>query len=88
MIDLDNFARRVIQDAMTEGLRSTWERRADEFEAARPKRGDFHGDASRADLLERDRRCAEIAQACRNRASIAEFDDLDLIDEALTKVVA
>lgn len=86
MIDLDRIAYRVVQQAFTDALRWSWEQRADEFEAARPKRGEFHGNATREELLDRDRRLAEIAQACRNRASIAEFQDADLIDRALGEV--
>jgi hypothetical protein len=66
-----SFRRRVIQDAYAEASAAQWRRRAATFEWARPRRGDYPGHASRADLAARDRRLAAIAEACRNRAQLA-----------------
>lgn len=69
--DPQHFAARVLQDALNEGLAKTWERRARAFDAARSRPGDYMGRASQLDVARRDRRLAEIAQACRNRASVS-----------------
>lgn len=70
---LDNFRRRVVQDALAEATRDYWLRRAADFEAARPTRLDYAGRATAADLAEADRRCRETARACR--AAAVETDD-------------
>lgn len=63
-------ARRVVEEALLSALPASWLRRAAAFEAARPRPGDFNGQAGAADLAARDRRCAEAAQACRERAEL------------------
>ncbi len=68
---VENFQRRVVQDAVAEAVAATWRRRADAFEDARPRAEDFHGRASRTDLRERDARLAAVATACRRRATVA-----------------
>ena len=81
---LDHFQRRVIQDALLDGSAAYWRRRAEAFEWARPRPGDFTGRASQAELAEIDRRCVTAAEACRKRAHAAPFDRADfaaLVDE-------
>lgn len=62
---------RVLQDALSEGTAEHWERRAAAFEWARPREGDFHGRATRAELSARWRELTELAAACRARAEVA-----------------
>lgn len=40
---VDHFQRRVIADALLDASATRWLQRADEFEAARPRLGDYHG---------------------------------------------
>lgn len=87
---VDHFRRRVLQDAYAEASAAYWRRRAQQFEAARPRVGDFPGQATAADLADQDARLAASAAACRHRASlgditIAEFNDAleDLVSEAV-----
>ena len=74
------FRRRVLVDALADGLADTWERRAAMFEWARPRPGDNPGRATAADLDAADRRCAAIAEACRHRAELAREHVLDVAD--------
>lgn len=68
---IEQAGRRILQDVFTEGMAAYWERRADEFEDARAKPGDYVPLHSRIDPAERgarDRDLAETALACRRRA--------------------
>ena len=60
--------RRAIQNAIGEALAAAWTRRAEMFDWARPRPGDFIGLATPADLSAADERCAGVALACRNHA--------------------
>ena len=80
---VDHFRARVLQDALTEALRSTWLRRADAFEAAMHKPGDFPGLCSVDQIAANNERLAQKAAACRNHASICVFDDTAAICEHL-----
>jgi hypothetical protein len=59
-----------LQDALTEAIAGYWERRARQWEVAAPCKGDYHGRASRNELLEAWERCQEIARACRRHAAL------------------
>jgi hypothetical protein len=72
--------RRVVQDAMNDALACTWRRRAELFEWARPRPGDFNGNADATELAERDRLLAAQAKACRNKAILLELHILDEIE--------
>lgn len=72
---IDAFQRRVLQDALAEATAIYWRRRADTFEWARPRPGDYFGQATREQLAESDARCAAMARACRTRAAACEVDD-------------
>jgi len=72
--------RRVVQDAMNDALACTWRRRAELFEWARPRPGDFNGNAGAAEMAERDRLLAAQAKACRNKAILLELHILDEIE--------
>ena len=65
-------AARVLTDALAEGTDAYWLRRAEVFELAAPRPGDFNGRATRAELVERAERCRSTAAACRARASLEE----------------
>lgn len=71
----EHFSARVIQDALTEALRSTWLRRAEAFESAIHQPSDFAGLCSIDQIEANNKRLAEKAQACRNHASICLFQD-------------
>lgn len=75
---IDHFQRRVLQDALADGTAAYWRRRAETFEAARPRPTDYHGQATRADLAARDARCREAAEACRKRAGVSLVDDWEV----------
>ena len=82
-----HFRARVLQDALTEALRSTWLRRADAFEAAMHRPGkDFPGRCSVDQIAANNERLAQKAQACRRHASICIFQDHELICEHLKAV--
>ena len=81
---VDHFRARVLQDALTEAMRSYWLRRADAFEAARYRPGiDYPGLATIEAHRAAWRDLTEKANACRNHASIALFDDTAAIYEHL-----
>ncbi len=69
-LDLVQFRDRVLQDALTEATAAYWGRRAEAFQDARPRPGDFTGKATDADLAAADRRCADVARACRAKATV------------------
>lgn len=72
---VDHFRYRVLQDALNEATRSYWLRRAETFEQAKPRLGEFHGQATKAELSARWRSLDEMAKACRNRAALALIQD-------------
>lgn len=76
---LDHFQHRVVQDALNDASAYYWDRRADDFEAARPKPGDYPGKATLADLRAADVRCREAAEACRKRARVAVLDRIGVV---------
>ena len=79
--------RRAIQDALSDGMAVTYERRAAALEWARPVASDFPGRATADHLAERDRRLAAMAAACRHRATLGlSSDDLGLLDVVLDEV--
>lgn len=83
--ELGPFARRVGEEALTTAMPAFWERRAEQLDEARPRRSDFNGRASSAELAERDRRLAEQAAACRAHAEVLRmFPD----EEAVVELVA
>jgi hypothetical protein len=75
--DLEHFQYRLVRDAINEASAAYWLRRADEFEAARPQIGDFHGSASRENLRSRFERLTAIAEACRNRSRVCELTEVE-----------
>lgn len=65
---LDHFAQRLIRDAFNEATAAYWLRRAEQFEAARPKPGDYFGQATREEVRAQYDRLTMTAHACRARA--------------------
>lgn len=61
---------RIVQDCMTTASAAGWRRRAETFEQAAPRPGDFPGRASPAELEERRRRCLATAAAARRHAAL------------------
>lgn len=76
-LDLDHFVMRLLTDALNEATRGYWEQRAEDFLNARPKIGDFHGEATPEQLRERWHRLTAIANACSARAQVAPLDGID-----------
>lgn len=75
---VEHFRARVLQDALTEATAAYWLRRARQFEAARPRPGDYHGAATVDELRDGWRRLTGVAQACRNRAAVCQLTyDID-----------
>jgi hypothetical protein len=72
---LENFARRILQDALNEAVSSYWLRRAESFESAKPRLDDYHGTATNADLSAQWRRADQTAKACRHRAMLSLYHD-------------
>lgn len=66
----ESIRRRAVQEALSGALAQTWERRADTFQWAAPRAGDFNGDATPDELGERSRRCEATAAACRRHAQL------------------
>ena len=73
---VDHFRARVVQDALAQATVAHWLRRAEAFESAAPRPDDYPGQATADDLAQAVARCAEIARACRNRAVLAEIDQI------------
>ena len=72
---IDHFVLRLLQDCLAEETATYWRRRAETYEAAMPKPADFTGRATAEDLAAQAERLAQIAQACRNAATLARFGD-------------
>lgn len=80
---VDHFRARVVQDALTEALRSTWLRRAEAYAGAMHKPGDYPGRLSVDQIAANNERLAQKAAACRNHASVCVFADTSTIYEHL-----
>jgi hypothetical protein len=68
---IDHFRARVLQDALDEATAEYWHRRAAAFDAARPRVGDFTGNATAEETAQRDLRLSAYAVTCRQRAAVA-----------------
>ena len=69
-IDFQQVLRRFLADTLQAATAEHWARMADVYEAARPHPDDFNGNATPAELAERDARNAATAQECRNHAAV------------------
>lgn len=77
----------IILDALRTATAAYWTRRADEFEAAKPRPDEHRGNADADTLKAAWRRCDDAARACRARAKVAPFEDVahevaDVLGEA------
>ncbi|MDN5978109.1 hypothetical protein [Acidipropionibacterium jensenii] len=83
-LDLLNWsALRLLQEALLDGDVRYWERRAKDFEWARPRPGEWLGQSTEAERAERDQRLAETAQACRAKAEfVRRYGDPELLGAA------
>jgi hypothetical protein len=86
-IDIDHFRARVLQDALTEATAEYWLHRADQFEDAAPRLGEFHGDATREELNEAWTRCHATAAACRAHADLISGEYPEEISEDVLAVL-
>lgn len=73
---LAHFRARVLVGALLDGWSIHNERQALRWEASRPRPGDWLGRSSAADQRIRWNRMTAIAEAHRNRASIAPLEEL------------
>jgi len=73
---LDRYCARFAADVALEAFLAAeaiyWNRWAEMFEWAKPKLGEFYGQATPAELSVRWKRLHAQAEACRNRARLAE----------------
>jgi hypothetical protein len=81
---VDNFQARVLHDAWLDGSRAFWLRRAEAFEAALPRPGDFTGRATDEEREERAARIRAAAAACRARATGADGYAIGTLLDTLT----
>ena len=73
-VDAAQLGRRVAQDALNEAAAATWWRKAEAYEWARHRPGvDYTGNATPAELAERDRKLAAQAAACRAKAELLAY---------------
>lgn len=85
-LDVEHFRARVLQDALNEATAAYWRRRAEAFQASRPRPDDYHGHATVQELRDRDQWCAAIARACRHRAEL--MPPTDYVDPAIRAALA
>jgi hypothetical protein len=87
-IDVDEQLRkRAAQQAILEAEAWQWAKRAEEFHAAAPRKCDYHGRATRAQLWEAYDRCMATALACRRKAAFLVWEaGGPLIDPATGQV--
>lgn len=86
--DLSRYAVRMLEDAITEAMPWHWTRRAEQLDNARPRLGDFHGQATREDLAERHARLTEQAAACRLHAEFLRRYPTPIGEDLAALVVA
>jgi hypothetical protein len=69
-IDIEHFMARLLQDCLSEATAQYWVHRAHQFQRAAPRKGDYHGNATTAELWERWQECMDTAQACLLHADL------------------
>jgi hypothetical protein len=82
-----HLAARVLQDALTEATADYWLHRADQFEAAAPKLGEYRGHATRDELNEPWTRCHATATACRRHAQLLMDERSEEISDEVASVL-
>jgi hypothetical protein len=78
---------RVLQDALTEATADYWEQRAQQFEDAAPRLGEFHGNATREALNEAWARCHATAAARLRHADLLRGDYPEEISDEVASVL-
>lgn len=73
---IDNTVHDVLLDALLAGERLWWLKRAEDFERAKPRPGEYHGAATEAELSAQWQRLDRIARACRARAEVSPVDHI------------
>lgn len=76
---------RLLTDCVNEQTRRYWMKRAEDFENAKPRLGEFHGNATREQLRARWIWLDEVARACRARATVAPLEDIAPEAEAVMR---
>jgi hypothetical protein len=86
-IDLDERMRiRGVQESVGNAEACTWSRTADRLEWAMSREGDFRGQATAAQIAERDRKLAAQATAARAKATLLQLgllDDFEVISDVV-----
>lgn len=70
---IEHFRARALQGALAQATAAYWLRRAAQFEAAKPRLGEFHGQMTPPELSAKWQELDAIVRACRGRASIAHL---------------
>lgn len=78
MIDFDRFLLDALADAMASATARQWRERAAALRAARPREGDFHGEAGLEAQRDRWRRLTRLADACDAKADLMERAPADV----------
>jgi hypothetical protein len=74
-IDLDEaMRRRSVQQAILQAESWWWRWRAEQFDWARPRLGDFNGQATAEMLADAELRCRGTRDACLARAALIEYE--------------
>ena len=82
---VDNFLHDALTEVFLAAERAWWIKRSEDFLNARPRPGQFHGLATRAELNAQWQRLTAMADACRARA---EFSPVDHIREDVANVLS
>ena len=86
--ELSRYTARMLEDAITEAMPWHWIRRAEDLDNARPRPGEFHGQATRENLAERHARLTEQAAACREHAELLRRYPTPIGEDLAALVVA
>lgn len=62
----------IVEDVMRTATAAWWRKRAEAFEWAKPRVGEYAGQSTVEDLRIAWRRCHDTAEACRQRAAVGE----------------
>ena len=84
---LEHFARRVLQDALTEAAPAYWRRRAEALRAARHRVGDYLPDGRLEAARARWRELTETARACEAKAAFIERYGCELFANEVASVM-
>lgn len=74
-LDVDHFVKRLLIDCLLEQTSEYWLKRADDFEKAKPRLGDFNGGLTAEESREKVEELNQIATACRNAAKLARSEE-------------